>query len=281
MDFNASKILRGVTIAGAMSLSVGSQAASISGYAIGSFNSITNLAGDIITPATASGAEAFSITNADDGGVSTVTWGTPQKKSDWKDNSFIFNGNASDTYGLGEYGSTTLGNLFSLGSFDYYNAMTSQDKISALNFRVDMSIDGFNQMTTGMLGSAYLEFTMSINNTSDNSDPVASADSVWVSAVNVGMTHPDYGPVLMPYDFMNGMDMLIGGDMYNFMLMGFSRDGGATFEQQAISQENTGTTAEIYALISPLAASPVPVPAAVWLFGSGLIALAGLGRRKK
>ena len=281
MEFKTGKILQGVCIAGAMSLVTNSQAATISGYAIGSFDGITNLSGTIITPATASGAENFSIANADDGGVATVTWGTAQKKSNWKANSFVFNGNASDTYSVGTYGATTLGNLFSLGSFDYYNAETSQDKISALNFRVDMNIDGFMQPTTGMLGSAYLEFTMSINNTSDNSDPIASADSVWVSGVNVGMTHPEFGPILQSYDFMNGMDMMVAGEYYNFLLMGFSRDGGMTFEQQAISQENTGTTAEIYAMITPLAVTPVPVPAAVWLMGSGLIGLAGLGYRRK
>ena len=281
MEFKQGKILQGICIAGAMSLSISLQAATVSGYAIGSFDGITNLSGTIITPATATGAENFAITNADNGSVATVTWGKGQKKSNGLVNSFVFNGNASDTYSVGSYGSTTLGNLFSLGSFDYYNAMTSQDKISALNFRVDMSINGFMQPTTGAFGSAFLDFTMAINNTNDVADPVASADSVWVSGVNVGMTMPDGSLYYAAYDFMNGMNMMVAGENYNFMLMGFSRDGGATFEQQAVSQENTGTTADIYALITPLTVSPVPVPAAVWLMGSGLIGLIGLGYRRK
>ena len=32
---------------------------------------------------------------------------------------------------------------------------------------------------------------------------------------------------------------------------------------------------------APVAVAPVPVPAAVWLFGSGLLGLVGLARRKK
>jgi hypothetical protein len=32
---------------------------------------------------------------------------------------------------------------------------------------------------------------------------------------------------------------------------------------------------------SPFGANPVPVPAAVWLLGSGLIGLVGLRRRKR
>ena len=35
------------------------------------------------------------------------------------------------------------------------------------------------------------------------------------------------------------------------------------------------------ALFGGAALSPVPVPAAIWLFGSGLIGLIGLARRKK
>ena len=52
---------------------------------------------------------------------------------------------------------------------------------------------------------------------------------------------------------------------------------------------NTGLTAENFdvdaneplLLINPSNIAPVPVPAAVWLFGSGLIGLAGFMRRKK
>ena len=43
--------------------------------------------------------------------------------------------------------------------------------------------------------------------------------------------------------------------------------------------DTTGTDLQVYAVWSPSAV--VPVPAAVWLFGSGLLGLIGMARRKK
>lgn len=280
MYFMVRKILQIISFAGAMVLAAGSQAGTISGYAIGSYKSVVDESGAFISAG--SGSSKFIVSNNDVGDVSSISWGIPQNNgSDGIANYFIFNGNASDTYQVGGYGTASTNNLFSLGSFDYHNGKTRQDNISQVNFRVDMGIDGFMQMTAGAIGTAYLEFNMSMNNTNDNNDPVASADSVWVSAVNVGMTMPDGTQAYMPYDFTTGMDMLIGGEYYNFMLMGFSRDSGATFESQATSFENETTSAEIYAMISPLEVTPVSVPAAAWLMGSGLIGLIGLGYRRK
>jgi hypothetical protein len=273
------KILGSACIAVAMlSLAINSHAATISGYAIGSFNSAVDQNGALLLAG--SGSSKFTVSNSDNGSTSIINWGTPQNHgSNGKSNYFIFNGNASDTYQSGTYGSTILGDLFSLGSFEYHNGKTRQDHLTQVNFRVDMGIDGLMQMTTGTFGSAYLEFTMSLNNTNDNNDPIASADSVWVSAVSVGMTMPDGTSIYMPYDFATGMDMMIGGEYYNFSLMGFSRDGGLTFESQATSLENETTSAEIFASITQV--TPVPLPAAVWLMGSGLIGLIGLGYRRK
>ena len=271
------KALWATCFLGFMSLTVCAHAVTISGYALGSFNTIVNERGNVLV--NSGGSETYEFANNDGSGVAEVFWGTATGRSDGLQNSFVFNGNASDTYSSGSYGSTTLGELFSIGSFDYHNAQTNRDNISAVNFRVDMTIDGFMQMSTGVMGSTYLEFTMSIDNTNDSSNPLASADSVWVSAVNVGMTVPGGSSVLMPYDFTTGMDMMIGGEYYNFMLMGFSTDGGSTFESQAIVLENTTINSEIFAIITPL--TTVPVPAAVWLMASGLMGLLGLGYRRK
>ena len=279
MGFKVRKILESVCIAGAMlTLTISSQAATISGYAIGSFNSAVNQNGTLLLAG--SGSSEFTVSNSDNGSTSIINWGTPQNRgSNGTPNYFIFNGNASDTYQSGTYGSTILGNLFSLGSFEYHNGKTRQDNLTQVNFRVDMGIDGLMQMTTGTFGSAYLEFTMSMNNTNDNNNPFASADSVWVSSVNAGMTMPDGTSIYIPYDFTTGMDMMIGGEYYNFFLMGFSRDGGLTFESQATSLENETTSAEIFASITQV--TPVPLPAAFWLMGSGLLSLIGLGYRRK
>lgn len=268
-----------VCIVGAMlALITISQAATISGYAVGSFNSAVSQNGALLLAG--SGSSEFIVSNSDDGSTSIINWGTPQNHgSNGNPNYFKFNGNASDTYQSGIYGSTTLDNLFSLGSFEYHNGKTRQDNLTQVNFRVDMGINGLMQMNTGTFGSAYLEFTMSMNNTNDNNNPAASADSVWVSAVNAGMTMPDGTSIYIPYNFNTGMDMIIGGEYYNFFLKGFSRDGGLTFESQATSLENETTTAEIFATITQV--TPVPLPAAAWLMGSGLIGLIGLGYRRK
>jgi hypothetical protein len=46
------------------------------------------------------------------------------------------------------------------------------------------------------------------------------------------------------------------------------------------SEMSNGPFAGQHITFSGLAVAPVPVPAAVWLFGSGLIALLGLGKCK-
>lgn len=280
MGLNVGRILQALFVGMTTAIASNAQAATIHGYSVGSFHSVVDNNGTIIS--SAAGSSDFQVSNTDTNGNAVIEWGTPQRNgSNGKANSFSFNGNASDTFQAGTYGSTSTNNLFSLGSFDYHNGKTRRDNISQVNFRADLGIDGFMQMAPGNFGSAYLEFTMSINNTNDNNNPIDSADSVWVSGVKVGMTMPDGSPVLMDYDFTTGMDMLIAGTNYNFSLMGFSRDSGQTFESQATSFENEVTNAEIYAMITPVTTTVVPVPAAIWLMGSGLIGLAGLAYRRK
>jgi hypothetical protein len=43
----------------------------------------------------------------------------------------------------------------------------------------------------------------------------------------------------------------------------------------------TAKTGKYYIEYEPAAVAAVPVPAAVWLFGSGLIGLIGMARRRK
>ena len=72
---------------------------------------------------------------------------------------------------------------------------------------------------------------------------------------------------------------------YNF-IMGLSADSGTTWIADSGSSFGVNTALIEFnvsgvneALVIDVA--PVPVPAAVWLFGSGLIGLAGIARRKK
>lgn len=59
-----------------------------------------------------------------------------------------------------------------------------------------------------------------------------------------------------------------------FTLLGWSEDDGQTFSDHFTVGDASGTKIKLYATVTP-----VPVPAAVWLFGTGLIALLGVARR--
>lgn len=156
---------------------------------------------------------------------------------------FWFNGTGS----VDGSNATTIsyGEAFSLGSFTYTNQPTVlSGGMVEIDFQMDINLDGYGLMP--------IEYRIGIDNTSN---PFADTATLLSG----------------PQNFIFNM----GGMDYMMTLQGFSRDGGSTFETYATLPENHQTTAEIYATITA-----VPVPAALWLFGSGLIALAGFARRK-
>lgn len=58
-------------------------------------------------------------------------------------------------------------------------------------------------------------------------------------------------------------------------LLGWSEDDGQTFNDSLTVGDGANVKTKLYAAIMP-----VPVPAAVWLFGAGLVALIGVARRR-
>lgn len=160
---------------------------------------------------------------------------------------FWFNGAGSIDGGAAA--SVGTGDVFSLGSFTYTNEQTVlSGGYVEVDFSMDINVDGIAlSMPTYRIG---------IDNT-----------------VNSGANNFDTASLVsIPADQIFSS----GGVNYVFEILGFSRDGGLSFETTADLAEGAQTTAEIYARISA-----VPLPAAFWLFGYGALGLAAIARRRR
>lgn len=162
---------------------------------------------------------------------------------------FWFNGTGSA--GGGSALELVEDEAFSLGMFTYTNEQTFlSGGVVQIDFSLDLDIGGT------LLNALY---QIEIDNTVNSSPTPADTAS---------LLDPLPGSQIFQVD---GID-------YEILFNGFSRDGGLTFETMATLAEGEQTSAEIFATISQL--TPVPVPAAFWLFGSGLIGLFSLAKRK-
>ena len=72
-----------------------------------------------------------------------------------------------------------------------------------------------------------------------------------------------------------------GGDATGLMIEARFYDSSTTTTGAALIDDLTVTVSRETAIITTPAVSQVPVPAAAWLFGSALVALAGIGRNRK
>ncbi|MDQ1362520.1 MAG: hypothetical protein QG652_380 [Pseudomonadota bacterium] len=160
---------------------------------------------------------------------------------------FWFNGAGS--VGGDPAAEVPLGTAFSMGLFTYTNEETIlSGGIVNIDFQMAINVDG--------LSLAPAEYRIRINNTLNGpSNPFDTAEIISTPA---------------------SISFLLDGSPYLLTFNGFSRDGGENFETVAELGEGMRTTAEIYATITA-----VPAPAAIWLMGTGLLALAGFARTKK
>lgn len=199
---------------------------------------------------TAPARELPSNLNASTDSVSYFGWGIDFRESyrnhEIIQSHFWFNGTGSVDGSSAT--SISYGEAFSLGSFTYTNEQTllSGGQVE-IDFRMNIQLDGYGLMP--------IEYRIGIDNSTNPADDTASLLSY---------------PQTVAFE-MNGMDYLLS-------LQGFSRDGGLSFETYAELAEGEQTTAEIYATIAEV--TPCHCLPAYWLFGTGLIALAGLARRK-
>lgn len=231
------------------------------GNAIGSFSNALAGAGDYT-----------KIWNHDAGPAywyaSTFEWGTVVSKTNCVNgqcqsipqpltgsSQLAFDGTGSDAGDAGYQAG--LGSVFSLGTLKYTNMPTY---FSQGVHGVDLSVGvGFGNLNT----MRAFNFHAAINNTWNV--PGDIPDTVSLSGLS------------SPFQFA------YAGNNYRFSLLGFSNDGGATFNNNFTVAEGQFIKTQLYGRFDMAAVDnmPVPVPAALGLFGSGLIGLIGLGRRGK
>ncbi len=148
---------------------------------------------------------------------------------------------------------------FAFGTLDFFNGTIS---IPTRADTVDLSVSLNFTSPTGFVESFL--FDLGLTTTPNTSDPDASAD-----VVNFDNTVPSN---FFSYD----------GTDYTLEFLGFGTlvGGGFTLQDSFLVREGESASVELLGRITSTP-SAVPVPAAVWLFGTALIGLLGFGKRRK
>ncbi len=178
-------------------------------------------------------------------GTNVFTWGSPPTASDHS-SSLGYSGTPFDV---------NENDALVFGSLDYSNGTIALgSEVNTIDLDVTLSFTAPSGMTENFI------FNLGLINTPNTSDPNSSAD-----IVNFDNT--------VPSNFFS-----FGGTDFTLEFLGFGILSGAGFtvENSFRVLENESATVD---LVGRITSSPVPLPAAVWLFASGLAGFLGL--RKK
>lgn len=188
------------------------------------------------------GPSGFAVTGV---GTNQFTWGiattgSPASSLDYTGRSFDIDEN----------------DRFVFGTLNYFNGnIESQTGATSVDLNVGLNF------TSPFTNTENFTFNLGLINTQNNADPDSSAD-----IVNFDNT--------VPSNFFSsgGLDFTL-----EFIGFGTLTGSGFTIKDSFRVLETESATVD---LVGRITSTPTPVPGAVWLFSSGLIALVAIRRRR-
>lgn len=156
------------------------------------------------------------------------------------------------------FASLPVGTAFQLSYFSFLKGTPGHRRTNVSALDLSLSL----HTTEGAIGD--FVFGVTIDNTHDKQKKG--------NAGHLKLVY-DLGPHSFSY----------AGQLYSLDFLGLSTDEGKSFTDSLTVPENEKLASGLFATITAKATpptEPVPVPAAAWLLGSGLLGLVGLGRRR-
>lgn len=177
-------------------------------------------------------------------GTNDVRWGDAINSSSLQ-KSLIYDGNTNTAQ-------VTPGSAFAIGWLTHANhAISADSNITSANLSLQLSLAGYDAVN--------FNYNFGISQGLETTDPQTSyADTLTFTPV--GSTQ-----------------FSLGSQAYSFELLGFyDMNNSNTYSTLIVPDTLTALQIPLYAKITA-----VPVPAALWLLGSGLLGLAGFAKRKR
>lgn len=125
---------------------------------------------------------------------------------------------------------------------------------------------------------AVLQFTGATTPAADPGDPTAFWDTFVVNADNAATGTVDFVFLGRSIGFFSG-DFAVANMTFD-VLGGVGTSSNINFADTFGGWSNAGNAVPVDYVAGQVTVSSVPVPAAVWLFGSGLLGLVGVARRR-